>query len=62
MWMKESGLNPLVTADYELLGLINFFIVCEKETKACTINRNATAPKAARIIHIDFEQGFIKAM
>ena len=61
MGMKESGLNRLVKAGYESLGLINYFTVGEQETKAWTIPDNTTAPMAAGVIHTDFERGFIKA-
>ncbi len=60
MGMKESGLNRLITAGYELLGLINFFTVGEKETRAWTIKKGTLAPAAAGVIHTDFERGFIK--
>ncbi len=61
MGMKESGLNRLIGAGYKLLGLINFFTVGEKETKAWTIKKGTLAPGAAGVIHTDFERGFIKA-
>ncbi|MFH1215816.1 MAG: redox-regulated ATPase YchF [Pseudomonadota bacterium] len=61
MNMKESGLNRLIRAGYELLGLINYFTVGEKETRAWTIPRGTSAPKAAGVIHTDFERGFIRA-
>jgi len=61
MGMEEPGLNRLVRAGYELLGLITFFTVGEKETKAWTIKRGSTAPEAAGKIHSDFERGFIRA-
>ena len=60
MGMKESGLNRLISAGYELLGLINFFTVGEKETRAWTIKKGTKAPGAAGVIHTDFERGFIK--
>ena len=60
MGMKESGLNRLIAAGYELLGLINFFTVGEKETRAWTIKKGIRAPAAAGVIHTDFERGFIK--
>jgi len=61
MGMEESGLNRLVRAGYKLLGLINYFTVGEKETRAWTIKKGATAPQAAGVIHTDFERGFIRA-
>ena len=59
--MKESGLNRLVKAGYDLLGLRNYFTVGEKETRSWTIKKGATAPQAAGVIHTDFERGFIRA-
>ncbi len=59
--MTESGLHRLIKAGYELLGLITFFTVGEKETKAWTISKGFTAPRAAGKIHSDFERGFIRA-
>ncbi len=59
--MAETGLNRLIHAGYQLLGLINFFTVGEKETKAWTINQGTKAPQAAGVIHTDFERGFIRA-
>ena len=59
--LEESGLDRLVKAGYELLGLITFFTVGEKETKAWTITKGSTAPQAAGKIHSDFERGFIRA-
>jgi GTP-binding protein YchF len=61
MGMEEPGLHRLIRAGYELLGLITFFTVGEKETKAWTITRGTTAPGAAGKIHTDFERGFIRA-
>lgn len=57
----ESGLERLVKEAYHLLGLQSFFTSGEKETKAWTIHIGDTAPKAAGVIHTDFERGFIKA-
>lgn len=59
--MAETGLNRLIHAGYQLLGLINYFTVGEKETKAWTINQGTKAPQAAGVIHTDFERGFIRA-
>ncbi len=61
MGMDEPGLNRLIRAGYELLGLITYFTVGEKETKAWTIEIGTTAPGAAGKIHTDFERGFIRA-
>jgi GTP-binding protein YchF len=59
--IAESGLHRLVHAGYELLDLITFFTVNEKEARARTVHRGTTAPAAAGTIHSDFEKGFIKA-
>ncbi len=59
--MSEPGLNRLIKAGYELLGLQTFFTVGEKETKAWTIKKGTKAPEAAGKIHSDFEKGFIRA-
>ncbi len=61
MGMDEPGLHRLIKAGYELLGLITFFTVGEKETKAWTIKQGTKAPGAAGKIHSDFERGFIRA-
>jgi len=61
MGMSEPGLNRLIKAGYELLGLITFFTVGEKETRAWTIVKGTKAPGAAGKIHSDFERGFIRA-
>ncbi len=61
MGLAEPGLNRLISAGYALLGLITFFTVGEKETKAWTIRQGTTAPGAAGKIHSDFERGFIRA-
>lgn len=61
MGMEEPGLNRLIGAGYKLLGLITYFTVGEKETRAWTINRGTKAPGAAGKIHSDFERGFIRA-
>lgn len=61
MGMEEPGLNRLIRAGYELLDLITFFTVGEKETKAWTIRKGTRAPGAAGRIHSDFERGFIRA-
>jgi GTP-binding protein YchF len=59
--LKETGLTRVIRAGYELLNLITFFTVGPKEARAWTVSRNAKAPKAAGVIHTDFEKGFIKA-
>ena len=59
--LKESGLSKLIKASYELLNLITYFTAGEQEVRAWTINRGWKAPKAAGVIHTDFEKGFIKA-
>ncbi len=61
MGMKESGLNRLIKAGYDLLGLIDYFTVGVQETRAWTITEGTKAPGAAGKIHSDFERGFIKA-
>jgi GTP-binding protein YchF len=59
--LKESGLAALIHAAYRLLGLATFFTAGADECRAWTIRRGDTAPKAAGVIHTDFEKGFIKA-
>ena len=59
--IKESGLSQLITAGYELLGLISYLTAGEKETRAWTIKKGTKAPQAAGKIHTDFERGFIRA-
>ncbi len=59
--VKESGLGALIRATYHLLGLRTYFTAGEKEVRAWTIHAGDTAPKAAGVIHSDFERGFIKA-
>lgn len=59
--LDEPGLNRLIRAGYELLGLQTFFTTGPKETRAWTIPIGATAPQAAGVIHTDFEHGFIRA-
>ena len=61
MGMEEPGLNRLIAAGYKLLGLITYFTVGEKETRAWTIVKGTKAPAAAGKIHSDFERGFIRA-
>jgi len=59
--LEEPGLNRLIRAGYDLLGLITFFTVGPKETRAWTVTRGSRAPQAAGVIHTDFEHGFIRA-
>lgn len=61
MGMEEPGLNRLIAAGYDLLGLLTYFTVGEKETRAWTITKGTRAPGAAGKIHSDFERGFIRA-
>lgn len=58
---KESGLDRLIRACYQLLGLITFFTTGPDETRAWTIRGGTKAPQAAGVIHTDFEAGFIRA-
>jgi len=58
---KESGLDQLIRVGYHTLGLITFLTTGEDETRAWTIPKESTAPKAGRAIHSDFEQKFIRA-
>ncbi|MDP4682995.1 MAG: redox-regulated ATPase YchF, partial [Cyanobium sp. MAG_255] len=57
----EGGLQSLIRATYDLLGLRTYFTTGEKETRAWTIQAGMTAPQAAGVIHTDFERGFIRA-
>jgi ribosome-binding ATPase len=57
----EPGLNRVIRAGYALLGLGTYFTAGEKEVRAWTTPRGATAPQAAGVIHTDFEKGFIRA-
>lgn len=59
--VAESGIGALIRATYHLLGLQTYFTAGEKEVRAWTIHQGDTAPKAAGVIHSDFERGFIKA-
>ncbi len=59
--VSESGVGALIRATYHLLGLRTYFTAGEKEARAWTIHAGDTAPKAAGVIHSDFERGFIKA-
>ena len=59
--LEEPGLNRVIRAGYDLLGLQTYFTVGPKEARAWTIPSGATAPQAAGVIHGDFEKGFIRA-
>ena len=59
--IKETGLNNLIKKGYDLLSLETFFTSGPEESRAWTITKNCTAPKAAGEIHTDFEKGFIRA-
>lgn len=59
--MREPGLNALIRAGYETLGLATYFTAGEKEVRAWTIKKGDKAPAAAGKIHSDFEKGFIRA-
>lgn len=61
MGMEEPGLNRVIRAAYSLLGLQTYFTAGVKEVRAWTIRVGDTAPKAAGVIHTDFERGFIRA-
>ena len=59
--LKEKGLNKLIQKGYNILELETYFTSGPEETRAWTIQKNCTAPKAAGKIHTDFEKGFIRA-
>ncbi len=59
--LKETGLSQIIRNSYELLDLITFFTVGPKECHAWMLKKGGTAPKAAGVIHTDFEKGFIRA-
>lgn len=61
MGMDEPGLNRVIRAGYELLGLQTYFTAGKVEVRAWTIEKGYKAPQAAGVIHTDFEKGFIKA-
>jgi GTP-binding protein YchF len=61
MGLEEAGLDRLIRAGYDLLGLQTYFTVGPKEARAWTIPRGTRAPQAAGVIHGDFERGFIRA-
>jgi GTP-binding protein YchF len=59
--IEEPGLSLLIRTGYNLLGLQTYFTAGEKEVRAWTVPKGASAPQAAGVIHTDFEKGFIKA-
>ncbi len=59
--LAEPGLNRVIRAGYELLGLFTYFTVGPKEARAWTITQGTKAPAAAGVIHTDFEKGFIRS-
>jgi len=59
--LQEPGLDRVIRAGYDLLGLQTYFTAGPKELRAWTFRRGATAPQAAGVIHTDFEKGFIRA-
>ena len=61
MNLEEPGLNRVIRATFDLLGLQTYFTAGVKEVRAWTIHKGDTAPQAAGVIHTDFEKGFIRA-
>ncbi len=59
--VTESGLDQIIRKGFDKLGLMSYFTAGVKEVRAWTIRKNTTAPKAAAVIHNDFEKGFIRA-
>ena len=59
--LDESGLDKVIKASYDLLGLMSFLTAGKKEVRAWTIKKGTKAPQAAGKIHSDMERGFIKA-
>jgi len=59
--LEEPGLNRLIRAGYDLLGLLTFFTVGPKEARAWTVTKGSKGPQAAGVIHTDFEKGYIRA-
>jgi len=59
--LAEPGLNRLIREGYKLLGLITYFTAGPKEARAWTVPEGTPAPRAAGVIHTDFEKGFIRA-
>jgi GTP-binding protein YchF len=58
---EEPGLNRVIRAAYDLLGLQTYFTAGVQEVRAWTVKKGSTAPQAAGVIHTDFERGFIRA-
>jgi ribosome-binding ATPase YchF (GTP1/OBG family) len=61
MGLHEAGLDRMIQAGYELLGLQTYFTIGPKEARAWTIQKGTLAPQAAGVIHGDFEKGFIRS-
>ena len=61
MGLAESGVSQLITSTYRLLNLATYFTAGVQEVRAWTITKGMLAPKAAAVIHTDFEKGFIRA-
>jgi GTP-binding protein YchF len=59
--LDEPGLDKVIHAAYDLLGLLTYFTAGEKEVRAWTVTEGSTAPQSAGVIHTDFEKGFIRA-
>jgi ribosome-binding ATPase YchF (GTP1/OBG family) len=59
--VTESGLEQIIHKGFDKLGLMSYFTAGVKEVRAWTIRKGTTAPKAAAVIHNDFEKGFIRA-
>ena len=59
--LDESGLDKVVKASYDLLGLMSFLTAGEPEVRAWTYRKGSKAPQCAGVIHTDFEKGFIRA-
>jgi len=59
--VEESGLDQIIRKGFDKLGLMSYFTAGVKEVRSWTIKQNTTAPKAAAVIHNDFEKGFIRA-
>ena len=59
--LKETGLDRLIRAGYDLLHLVTYFTAGPKEARAWTITKGTKGPQAAGVIHSDFERGFIRA-
>lgn len=59
--LNQSGLDKLIKASYDLLGLITFLTTGPDETRAWTVKKEIKAPQAAGVIHTDFEKGFVRA-